>query len=203
MNKANAMLVVSALLFGLMNAQAESLLNIKIRGSIAAFDGHELQVNTRDGKTLHMGVTGATRIKVISALRMRDIKQGSFVGVTAVEEVPGGPLLAREVHVFAESQRGMGEGHYAWDLEPGSTMTNANVDAIVNTNNGKELTLGYQGGSQKIIVPKGTPIVSFQPGDTSLLKTGAQVFCIAQQASNGSLTAHHVSVGKNGMKPPM
>ncbi len=82
-------------------------------------------------------------------------------------------------------------------------MTNANVDAIVDTNNGKELTLSYKGGSQKIIVRQGVPIVSFKPADKSLLKTGAQIFCITQQAADGSLTAQYISVGENGMKPPM
>ena len=203
MNKAGALLLASAILFGWANAEAQSTLSTRVRGSITGFDGHELQIKTREGKDIHIAVTEATKIKAIVALKMRDVKKGGFVGVTAIPKTPGGPLLAREVHVFAESQRGLGEGHYAWDLEPGSTMTNANVDAIVSTNNGKELTLSYKGGSKKIVVPKGVPIVSFQPADRSLLKAGAQIFCIAQQAANGSLTAQHVSVGMNGMKPPM
>jgi hypothetical protein len=134
---------------------------------------------------------------------MSDIKQGSFVGVTAIQKGPGTPLQAREVHLFPEAQRGTGEGHYDWDLEPGSSMTNANVDAIVNTNNGKELTLSYKGGSQKIIVPQGVPIVTFKPADKSVLKAGAQVFIITQQAADGSLTAQRILIGKDGMKPPM
>jgi hypothetical protein len=203
MNKAGALLLVSAFLFGWVNAEARSALSMRVRGSITDFDGHELRIKTRDGRNLNIGVTNATRIKAIVALKIRDIKRGSFVGVTAITKAPGGPLLAREVHIFAESQRGIGEGHYAWDLEPGSTMTNGNVDAIVDSVNGKELTLSYKGGRQKIIVPKGAPIVAFQPADKSLLKAGAQIFCIAQQTANGSLTAQHVSVGVNGMKPPM
>ena len=107
------------------------------------------------------------------------------------------------MHLFAEAQRGTGEGHYDWDLEPGSSMTNANVDAIVNTNDGKELTLSYKGGSQKIIVPQDVPIVTFKPADESMLKAGAELFIITQQVDDGSLTAQHILVGKDGMKPPM
>jgi hypothetical protein len=150
-----------------------------------------------------VNVTDNTKINVLSTLRMSDIKQGSFVGVTAIQKGPGTPLQAREVHLFPEAQRGTGEGHYDWDLEPGSSMTNANVDAIVNTNNGKELTLSYKGGSQKIIVPQGVPIVTFKPADKSVLKAGAQVFIITQQAADGSLTAQRILIGKDGMKPPM
>lgn len=203
MNKASALLLASAILFGWANAEAQSALSVRVRGSITGFDGHALQVKTREGKSLNIGVIESTTFKTIVALKMSDIKQDGFVGVTTISKTPEGPLLAREVHVFAESQRGLGEGHYAWDLEPDSTMTNANVDAIANTREGKELTLSYKGGKTKIVVPKGVPIVAFQPADQSVLKVGAQIFCIALQGANGSLTAQYISVGTNGMKPPM
>jgi hypothetical protein len=40
---------------------------------------------------------------------------------------PDGTQKAVEVHVFEESLRGTGEGHYPWDLMPNSTMTNGAV----------------------------------------------------------------------------
>lgn len=203
MNKVNVLVFVCTILFGLTNAQAQPQPSMRIRGTVTGFDGHELQVNTREGKELKVSITDDTKVNVLSALKMSDIKEGSFVGVTAIQHGPGTPLQAREVHVFPEALRGTGEGHYAWDLEPGSSMTNANVDAIVNTNTGKELTLSYKGGSQKIIVPQGIPIVTFTPADKSLLKAGAQIFIVAQQAADGSVTAQRIQLGKDGMKPPM
>jgi hypothetical protein len=203
MGKVRALLLAVAFLFGMANALAQSQPSMRVRGAITGFDGHELQVKTRGGTALKMIVTDDTKINVLSPLKMSDIKQGSFVGVTAVRRRHGASLLAREVHLFPEELRGTGEGHREWDLEPGSTMTNANVEAIVNTNNGKELTLVYEGGSQKIAVPKDVPIVTFKPADKSLLKAGAQVFVITQQAPDGSLTAQHIQVGKGRMKPPM
>jgi hypothetical protein len=44
-----------------------------------------------------------------------DIKQGSFVGVTAMPRADGSDS-APEVHIFPEAMRGTGEGHYPWDL---------------------------------------------------------------------------------------
>jgi hypothetical protein len=82
-------------------------------------------------------------------------------------------------------------------------MTNANVDAIVNINDGKELVLSYKGGNQKIIVPQGVPLVTFVPSDKSQLIPGAKVLVIAQRGEDGALTALRISVGKDGMKPPM
>lgn len=201
MNKVNALLLVGMMLSGLVYAQSQPAM--RVRGDITAFDGHVLQVKTRDGDNLNISITDKTRINVLLARKLSDIKRGSFVGITAVRQTPKTPLLAREIHLFAEAQRGTGEGHYDWDLEPGSSMTNASVDAIVSTNNGKELTLSYKGGVQKILVPSGVPIVAFQPADTSVLSSGTPIFCITQQASDGRLTAQHISVGKNGMKPPM
>lgn len=214
MNRINALLLANLLLLGMASALAQppstpasapanasTSTNVRIRGAVTGVSGQELQVKSREGKMLKVAITPGTKINVLSPLKMSDIKQGSFVGVTAV--LRGGALQALEVHVFPESMRGTGEGHYDWDLEPGSSMTNANVDAIVTTNNGEKLTLSYKGGNQEITVPRRTPIITFTPGDSSLLKAGAQVFIIAQPGANDSLTALRILVGNKGIKPPM
>ena len=195
--------LVVTILFGIPNLFAQTQLPIRIRGAITNSDGQELQVMTREGKELKVNVTDETKINVLTLLSLSNIKQGSFVGVTAFQTGPGTPLQAREVHIFPESLRGTGEGHYDWDLEPGSSMTNANVDAIVTSNNGKELTLSYKGGIQNIFVPEGVPIVTFKPADKTLLATGAQVFIMAKKGADGNLVALHIQVGKDGLKPPM
>jgi hypothetical protein len=152
---------------------------------------------------LKLSLADNTKVSVLSTLSLNHIKKGSFVGVTAIQAGPGTPLRAREVHIFPESMRGTGEGHYDWDLEPGSSMTNANVDAIVTANNGKILTLSYKEGSQKIIVPEGVPIITISSGDKSLLTAGAQIFVVSQQNSDGNLMASRILVGKDGIAPPM
>ncbi len=196
-------IAAAAIMFAVVQAQAAPAPGVHVRGTITAVAGHELQVKTREGKDLKIAVTNATKVNVLMAIKLKDIKQGSFVGVTAIQQGPGALLQAREVHLFPEAQRGTGEGHYDWDLEPGSSMTNANVDDIVKTNNGRELVLGYRGGRQTIIVPRNVPIISFKPADLSLLKVGAHIFCIARTATDGTLTAQRISVGKDGLKPPM
>src|SRR6266511_136763 len=86
------------------------------------------------------------------------------------------PAQAPEVHIFPESSRGTGEGHRPWDLQPGSTMTNANVEKVeqvmVEKAQGQLLTLKYKDGEQKVLISPGTPIVRNVPGDRSLLKPG-------------------------------
>lgn len=194
---------ISGISGALAQSQPASQPPARMRGVITAFDGHDLHVKTRDGKLLKLDFSPDTKINVLSSLTLSDIKRGSFVGITAIPSATGSTLEALEVHVFPESLRGTGEGHYGWDLKPGSTMTNANVDAIVVSKEGEELTLSYKGGTQKIIVPQGVPIITFTPADKSLLKTGAQVFIVAQQTADGNLAALSILIGKDGMKPPM
>ena len=173
----------------------------KVRGTVTAFDGNVLKVRTREGRALVMRVPRKAKINVLSPLTLRDIKTGDFVGVTAL--LRGGELQALEVHVFPEAMRGTGEGHYDWDLEPGSTMTNANVDAVVASNDGEKLTLSYKGGMQQIVVPPSTPVITFSPAPRTMLKRGASVFLIARRSENGGLTALRILLGNGRIKPPM
>jgi hypothetical protein len=203
MKNIKTLLVLGTMLFGMTVALAQSQPPIRVRGTVTAFDGKDLQVKSREGQDVAIHTTDTTKVNILSPIRLGDIKEGSFVGVTALQNGPGNSLQALEVHLFPEALRGTGEGHYAWDLEPGSSMTNANVDAIVNINDGKELVLSYKGGSQKIIVPQGVPLVTFIPSDKSQLIPGAKVLVITQRGEDGALTALRISVGKDGMKPPM
>ncbi len=203
MKDIRTLLVLVTLLFGMSVALAQSQPPIRVRGIVTAFVGDELQVKSREGQDLKIHMADTTKVNILSPIKLGDIKAGSFVGVTALQNGPGNSLQALEVHLFPEALRGTGEGHYAWDLEPGTSMTNANVDAIVDVNDGKELVLSYKGGSQKIIVPQGVPLVTFIPADKSQLVPGAKVLVITQRGEDGTLKALRISVGKDGMKPPM
>ncbi|HEY2187283.1 MAG TPA: hypothetical protein VGH48_01830, partial [Caldimonas sp.] len=129
------------------------------------------------------------------------IQSGTFVGTAAL---PGadGALSALEVLVFPEPMRGTGEGHSQWDLQPGSTMTNATVTSIAPVAKGRTMTLHYKDGTQTIVVPEGIPVVTLKPADRSLLVPGAHVMVIAQ-THNGQPTALRAIAGRNGFTPPM
>ncbi|WP_263769500.1 DUF5666 domain-containing protein [Propionivibrio soli] len=189
-------------LASLVSATAGAQTTERVRGTISAFDGHELSVKSRDGKDLKMKVTEATGVTYPKAIRLADIKPGDYIG-TAAEPNAEGKLVAREVHLFPESSRGVGEGHRAWDSAPGATMTNANLTKMVQANNGHELTLEYKGGSQTVLIPEGTPLVTAVPGDRSLLQPGTYIFAIVEVQPDGSLTASRIQATKDGVKPPL
>jgi hypothetical protein len=116
---------------------------------------------------------------------------------------PDGSLNAVEVHIFPEAMRGTGEGHYPWDLQPQSTMTNANVEQVVSAVDGRTLTLKYKDGEKKITVPANAPIVTYVPGDKSDIKPGAKVFIVAVKQADGTLQGRAWRIGRDGVTPPM
>jgi hypothetical protein len=173
----------------------------RLRGSIVSFDGTTLVVKERSGEVVTMQLADTLAVSEVLPIEMSAIRPGSFVGSAAMPG-PDGALRAREVLVFPEAARGTGEGHHAWDLEPGSTMTNATVADVVAVADGQTLKLRYKDGEKTLQVPAGTPIVTFQPADRSLLVAGARVVVTAQ-LRDGKPTALRVLAGRNGFAPPM
>jgi hypothetical protein len=174
-----------------------------IRGRIAAMEKGALKVTTSAGDVL-VKFADDVRIGAVETAKLSDIKDGSYVGATAVKQ-PDGTLKALEVHIFPESARGTGEGQRPYDLQPGSTMTNANVEKIESAAKaqGQLLTMKYKDGEQKIFVPSEAPIVKNVAGNRSMLKSGAGVYIPAVRAEDGTLTATRITVGINGIMPPM
>ena len=186
-------------------AQAPQGKPLTIRGKIAAVEKQALKVTTAAGDVM-VKIADDIRIGGVDAAKLSDITTGNYVGTTAVKQADG-TLKALEVHIFPESSRGTGEGHRPWDLQPGSTMTNANVEKVeqvmVEKAQGQLLTLKYKDGEQKVLIPPGTPIVRNVPGDPSLLKPGAGVYIPAVRAEDGTITATRITVGVGGIMPPM
>jgi hypothetical protein len=175
----------------------------RVRGTIERTEGPVFVVKSRDGTELKIVLAeNAVAVGVVKAA-LADIKPGSFVGIGAMPQ-PDGTQRALEVLIFPEAMRGTGEGHYPWDLQPKSTMTNANVEQVVTGVNGHTLTVKYKDGDKKIIVPPDVPIVAFAPGDKADLKPGTKIFILAaKKLPDGTLQAARVNYGKDGLTPPM
>ena len=197
-----ACVVIAFSLAATMSAAAAQGAPTRLRGSIAGIDGNTATIATREGTTVAVKLTDNWGVMLVSPVTMADIKENSFVGIASLKG-PDGTLNALEVLVFPEAARGSNEGHYPWDLQPESMMTNATVTTVVSANDGQTLTLKYKGGAQTIKVKPGTPIVTFAPGDKADAKVGAKVFLGAAKAADGSLTATRLLVGKDGLTPPM
>lgn len=185
---------------GITTALAQD--TVRVRGTIERIDGSTYVIKARDGAELKVALADNPQIAGVVKASLSDIKQGSFVGVTAMPKADGSQS-ALEVHIFPEAMRGTGEGHYPWDLRPQSTMTNANVEQVVTAIDGQTLTLKYKDGEKKIFVPGNTPIVVYVQGDKSDLKPGAKVFIAAVKQPDGTLQGRAWRVGRDGVTPPM
>ncbi len=174
----------------------------RVRGTIEAVDGDTLAVKSRAGEDVKLHMTGDIRIVGITKIALTDIKVGSFIGTTTVPG-PDGANNAVEVHVFPEAMRGTGEGSRPYDLKPNSSMTNATVEQSVVGNDGHTLNIKYKDGEKKVLVSPETPVVTYVPADKSDLKPGAKVIAFMKKLPDGSFETNRVSVGRDGLTPPM
>ena len=189
--------LMASMVLAITVAQAQT--SVRVRGTITAIDGNVLSVKSREGRDLKITLADNVTVSVAKAIRFEDIKPGDKLGVTSMPGSDGMPV-AVEVHYLPP---GVPEGQGPWDLQPGSTMTNAIVAAMVTATGNRELTLQFQGTTQKIAVPENAALARAVPGSRSDLVVGEYLFTVAQGADDQSLSASRVQVSKDGIKPPL
>ena len=194
--------VAALVAFSVAGAALSQSAPTRLRGGIAAIDGKTATIATREGASVEVKLADNWVAVLVVPTALSEVKQGSFVGIASLKG-PDGVLNALEVLVFPEAARGSNEGHYPWDLQPESMMTNATVATVAAAGDGQTLTLKYKDGTQDIRVKPGIPIVTFAPGDRADAKVGAKVFMGAAKGADGGLTVTRILVGKDGLTPPM
>jgi hypothetical protein len=194
---------LTGLLFALAQPMASAQDKpVRVRGTIDRVEGDVYVVKAKGGDELKVTLAEKAPVTAVVKASLADVKQGSYVGIATLPQADGSQR-ALEVLIFPEAMRGVGEGHYGWDLQPSSMMTNGNVEQTVVSSDGQVLTVKYKDGEKKIVVPPDVPIVSFVPGDKAELKPGAAIFvAAAKKQPDGTLQAPRVGVGR-GVVPPM
>ena len=174
---------------------------VRIRGTIESVEGPVYVVKNRDGAELKLTVTDNPLFVAISPSTMADIKPGMFVGSAGMMQADG-IQKAIEVHIFPESMRGTGEGHYDWDLKPQSKMTNANVEQTVAGVDGQILSVKYKDGEKKLLVTPETIVVTYVPGNKDDLKPGTKIFVsAAKKQPDGTVQTPRITYGRDGAGP--
>ena len=181
--------------------QASAQDTVRIRGTVERIEGPSFVVKTRDGSEVNLTVTDNPLFVAISPSTMADIKPGMFVGSAGTMQ-PDGTQKAIEVHIFPESMRGTGEGHYDWDLKPQTKMTNGNVEQTVAGVDGPLLSVKYKDGEKKLMVTPETVVVTYVPGNKDDLKPGTRIFvAAAKKQPDGTLQTPRITYGRNGAGP--
>jgi hypothetical protein len=178
----------------------------RVRGTIEKVDGNTLLIKSSSGAPVTLNLTANAAVVGVLKASIADIKEGSYIGSGAMPQ-PDGTQKAVEVHIFAESQRGTGDGHRdGWDGSPYGasvgTMTNGAVGQAVSSVDGPVITVKYKDGEKKIVVTPNVPIVRYEVGDKSELKAGAAIaVAAATKKPDGTFEAARINVGRNGVVP--
>ncbi|MFL9910938.1 alpha/beta fold hydrolase [Paraburkholderia sp. RL17-337-BIB-A] len=172
-----------------------------VRGEIESVDGRELTVLTREGAHMKLALGDQTRFAAVKPFDAATIKPGTYIGAAGMATASG--VQAMEVMIFREERRGTGEGHYSWDLTPGSTMTGATVTSVTDKPDARDLNVSYGDKTLTVSVPSSAPVVTFAPATFADLKPGTAVFGVVSPSDHGQMSAVSVVVEKNGIKPPM
>jgi len=175
----------------------------RIRGTIESIDGKTMNIKTREGTDVKVKMTDDISVIGIAKTSLSEIKQGSYIGVSAMPQ-PDGSQKALAIHIFPEAMRGAAEGFRPWDLRPNSTMTNATVAQTVASVDGQVIEVKYKDGEKKVVVPPDAAIVAFVTGEKSEIKPGAKIIIFgAKKLDDGSLETNRIGVGRDGIAPPM
>jgi hypothetical protein len=154
----------------LLSAAFAAEAQVRIRGTVASFEAGVLTVDAM-GRRTAVRVGEKTEIVRADPIALSDIRSGDFLGVTS-NRGPDGKLTAFEIRRFPKP---LNPGHRPFDGRDDQTMTNATVSATVQATSGRELTMAYEGGTQKIMVPENASVSTLVPGSAKDLVAGARV----------------------------
>jgi hypothetical protein len=191
------LLVFCLLVCGAVAAQEP----VRLRGTVQQFTDQTLVILERSGKVVTMDLPQETGIVEVIPTDITTVQPGAYIGTAAVPR-PDGKLVSLELVVFPEFARGTGEGHFPWDLQPESSMTNATVAELARSSDGRTLSLRYKDGEKTVVVPDGVPVVTLRPGNRQLIVPGAKLFAVVDQQDDRYIV-RRLLVGRNGLQPPM
>src|SRR3954453_4413899 len=203
MNKIHT-LAAAALIaaLGTASAYAQQPQGQRLSGEIQRVEGNLVFAKSRDGAPLTIKLTDDAVITAVLKATVADIKPGAYIGSGATPQADGSQK-AVEVHIFAESMRGQGDGHRpGWYGAPNGTMTNGAVEptgtvSTVGSGGEPSFVVKYKEGDKRIVVPANAHIVRYEVGSKSDIKAGAP-FSIqaAAKQPDGTFTTPRINVGK-------
>ncbi len=165
----------------------------RFNGTVESVDSKTLKVKSNEAGIVTLQLTPNSRVMMQATATVADIGANTFIGCTAVQQASG-EKVATECHIFPDSMRGIGEGHYPWGNTAGTTMTNGAVTTMTNGSvqsaggnaGGPLLKIAYKGGGEQSIqiTPK-TQLTKIVAGDATKLKPGTRVMGGARPAADG------------------
>src|SRR4051794_12189526 len=166
---ATALVMASAVSTAHAQQQAQ-----RLAGTIERVEGSTIFAKGRDGAAITLKLADNVVVTAVLKATVADIKPGAYIGSGATPQADGSQK-AVEVHIFAESMRGQGDGHRpGWYGAPNGTMTNGAVEptgtvGATGTTSGGDpsFVVKYKEGDKRIVVPANAHIVRYEVGSKS------------------------------------
>jgi hypothetical protein len=170
-----------------------------IRGTVMNVSAKKIRVKTKDS-TQTIVLADSLHIETRSPSSFANVKSTSFIGVTTQQQADGSDQ-ATEIHIFPEELRGLGEGSFMMDAQPGagSRMTNGAASRMTNDAasrmsngdvqqaDGSSLVIRYQGKSRTVKVPANIPVTAYTVTNEKL-SPGVKIVALAKKEANGNFT---------------
>jgi hypothetical protein len=174
---------------------------VRLRGDIVSLDGDVLTVAARDGARSEVRLTEPLTVAALRRVELSEIGVGRALGVVA-EPGADGTLRAIAITVLPPGMR-ITERQDPWDLAPNTSMNNGAVEAVMESSSGRDVTLRILGRQVPVRITSETALVTPIPAARTDLVAGVRVFINASRGADGRLTATRVTVGKDGVLPPI
>jgi hypothetical protein len=178
---------------------AENPRQVALSGTIVSADAATLVIDTSSGRK-SVSYNSKIRFFLVSRSALANVTAGSFIGTTVAPQ-PDGTFKSTEVHIFAPSLRGTGEGFRQMNDSGKRMMANSTVRAAHSTAIGTTITMIFPSGTKTIVIPSNVPVVYIERGTPAMLTSGAHVR-VAAIANGDALAARFLLIGKNGLVPP-
>jgi hypothetical protein len=163
----------------------------RIEGTVARIDGNELLLKVKGGTTETYQLAPAVQLVAARPGQMSDLSLGKSAGCTSIYS-HGDKVLAGECHIFPDGMHGFSQGHGATDASGNSTINGTIANVADNEDADKTkgpsilLQISSKDGTTTMTVSSLTEITVVRPADASVLKPGAKVRGISEQAADGT-----------------
>lgn len=164
--------------------------DLRIRGTIEKIDGNLLVFRGKVAGVSSVTLDSETEIFINQPSSLSAIKAGDYVASAAVKGADG-KLRSKELRIFPEALRGIGEGQRPMKA-PDTVMTNASVSEVVAAPEGQVVKVKYQNGTAELIVGPQVPVTAVVASDVSALKSDMRVFVSAAKAPDGTARAKRI-----------
>jgi len=164
--------------------------NVRVQGTVESLDSKVLHLRGPKGREVSVALDSETAVFIRQPSSLDAIKVGDYVASAAVKGADG-KLRSKELRIFPEALRGLGEGQRPMKAAD-TLMTNASVSKVVAAPEGRVVKVEYKGGTAELIVGPEVPITALVAADMGALKSGAKVFILGTKAQDGTVQAKRI-----------